>query len=266
MSPVPTEVLSPLLDDRVAANKRRAMTIMASVVVVLTAVLSLAGALLGAGLAGFLLTAALACGLAVTFYSRSVALVLTRSGARPADPVAHARLHNLVEGLCVTAGLPKPGLYVIDDQAPNAFAVGRSPRDAALVVTTGLTQALNRIELEGVLAHELSQVKSHDTLVSTLAAGLAGAVARVLPAPAGAGLARRATGPPRQALADVTAVSFTRYPPGLIAALEKLRDADTAVRSASAASAHLWLAPALAGGGVDTRPSLEERIAALQEL
>src|SRR3990170_4973231 len=101
------------------------------------------------------------------------------SHARPADPVEHARLHNLVEGLCIAGGLPKPRLYVVDDDAPNAFATGRDPRHAAVAVTTGLLAKLNRVELEGVLAHELSHIKNYDILVSTLAVTLVGVLTLV---------------------------------------------------------------------------------------
>src|SRR5687768_18491578 len=96
------------------------------------------------------------------------------SHARPASPTTYARLHNLVEGLCIAAGLPKPRIYVIEDDAPNAFATGRDPRHAAVAVTTGLMDKLTRIELEGVLAHELSHIKNYDILVSTLAVTLVG--------------------------------------------------------------------------------------------
>src|SRR5687768_4418514 len=99
------------------------------------------------------------------------------SHARPASPTTYARLHNLVEGLCIAAGLPKPRIYVIEDDAPNAFATGRDPRHAAVAVTTGLMEKLTRVELEGVLAHELSHVKNYDILVSTLAVTLVGVVA-----------------------------------------------------------------------------------------
>ncbi|CAN5243217.1 hypothetical protein BH18ACT4_BH18ACT4_14910 [soil metagenome] len=110
-------------------------------------------------------------------YWKSDAVALAVSRARPADPVEYARLHNLVEGLCIASGLPKPRVYVMDDAAPNAFATGRNPRHAAVAVTTGLLQKMNRIELEGVLAHELSHLKHYDLLVSTLAVTLVGVIA-----------------------------------------------------------------------------------------
>lgn len=249
-------------------------------------------------------------------YWRSDAIALAVSHARPADPVAHARLHNLVEGLCIAGGLPKPRVHVIEDPAPNAFATGRDPKHAAIAVTTGLLERLNRVELEGVLAHELSHIKSYDILVSTLAVTLVGVVTLVadialrflwwggprhrdddsgggggplglvlgaagfillLVAPLVAKVMQASVSREREALADVSGVALTRYPPGLIAALEKLRDDTTVVHSASRATAHLWIeAPVARTSGegrqvwlnrlFDTHPPLTERIEALREL
>ena len=99
------------------------------------------------------------------------------SRAHPAADEEYPRLHNLVEGLCIAGGLPKPRLYVVDDPSPNAFATGRNPKHAAIAVTTGLLEKMNRVELEGVLAHELSHIKNYDILVSTLAVTLVGVIA-----------------------------------------------------------------------------------------
>src|SRR5690554_7395362 len=101
------------------------------------------------------------------------------SRARPADPQTYARLHNLVEGLCIASGVPKPRIYVIDDPSPNAFATGRNPKNAAVAFTTGLLEKMNRVELEGVVAHELSHIKNYDILVSTLAVTMVGVVALI---------------------------------------------------------------------------------------
>src|SRR5690242_20955339 len=109
------------------------------------------------------------------FYSDRVALAASR--AKPAEGPEYQRYHNLVEGLCIAAGLPKPRIYIVDDPAPNAFATGRNPKHAAIAVTTGLLAMMNRVELEGVVAHELSHIKNYDILVSTLAVTLVGAVA-----------------------------------------------------------------------------------------
>jgi heat shock protein HtpX len=248
-------------------------------------------------------------------YWKSDSVALAMSHARPADPVQYARLHNLVEGLCIAAGLPKPRVYVIDDAAPNAFATGRDPRHAAVAVTTGLLEKMNRIELEGVLAHELSHVKNYDILVSTLAVTLVGVVALLadfslrflwwggprrrdregqggagpaailavlgfvllLLAPLVARLMQFAVSRRREALADATGVSLTRYPPGLISALEKLKADTTVVESSSRATAHLWIESPLARRPdegrlsrlnrlFDTHPPLDERIQALKEI
>jgi heat shock protein HtpX len=248
-------------------------------------------------------------------YWKSDAVALAMSHARPADPVEHARLHNLVEGLCIAGGLPKPRVYVINDPAPNAFATGRNPRHAAVAVTTGLLEKMNRVELEGVLAHELSHVKNYDILVSTLAVTLVGVVVLMsdfalrfmwwggprsrdrerdegggpqaifaivgivllLLAPLAARLMQFAVSRRREALADISGVAMTRYPPGLVAALEKLKDDTTVVESSSRATAHLWIESPLARTKeegrmsrlnrlFETHPPLEERIQALKEL
>jgi heat shock protein HtpX len=270
--------------------------------------------LLGFGIAGLIIAFAVAGASSLFAYWKSDAVALRMSHARPADPVEYARLHNLVEGLCIAAGLPKPRVYVIDDPAPNAFATGRDPRHAAVAVTTGLLEKMNRVELEGVLAHELSHVKNYDILVSTLAVTMVGVIVLLsdwtlrflwwgggrrrgsrdngggpaaalalvgfvllLLSPLIAQLMQFAVSRRREALADVSGVSLTRYPPGLISALEKLREDTTVVHSSSRATAHLWIESPLARDPsegrlsrlnrlFDTHPPLEERIAALKEL
>ena len=271
--------------------------------------------LLGFGLVGLAVALAVAAVGAGVAYWKSDSIALAMSHARPADPTTQARLHNLVEGLCIAAGLPKPRIYVIEDDAPNAFATGRNPRHAAVAVTTGLMDKLTRIELEGVLAHELSHIKNYDILVSTLAVTLVGVVTLLtdfslrflwwggprhrddsraggagpsaalalvgfvllLVAPLMAKLMQATISRRREALADVSGVTLTRYPPGLISALEKLRDDTTVVHSSSRATAHLWVESPLARTPdegrlsrlnrlFDTHPPLEERIQALKEL
>ncbi|HEX7442833.1 MAG TPA: M48 family metallopeptidase, partial [Acidimicrobiales bacterium] len=209
-------------------------------------------------------------------YWNSDKVALALSHAVPADQQTYARLYNLVEGLCIASGLPQPKLYIVDDPAPNAFATGRDPKHASIAVTSGLLTKMNRIELEGVLAHELSHVKNYDILVSSIAVCLVGVVAAlsdfgvrwfifggsrrnnnggdggnalvlvaafvvILLAPLMAMLMQLAVSRRREALADVSAVEMTRYPPGLISALEKLRDDHTEVRTSSRATAHLWI-------------------------
>ena len=271
--------------------------------------------LLGNGLVGLFVALVVAGIGSFAAYWKSDSVALAMSHAHPADPVQYARLHNLVEGLCIAAGLPKPRVYVIDDPAPNAFATGRDPKHAAVAVTTGLLEKMNRIELEGVLAHELSHVKNYDILVSTLAVTLVGVVvlmsdfalrflwwggprhrddksdggggagailalvgfALLVLTPLVARVMQFAVSRRRESLADISGVALTRYPPGLIAALEKLKDDTTVVHSSSRATAHLWIESPLArrpdAGRLswvnrlfDTHPPLEERIEALKEL
>lgn len=271
-------------------------------------------ALLGYGTAGLVVALVFAGVGSFLAYWKSDAVALAMSHARPADPVQYARLHNVVEGLCIAAGLPKPRVYVIEDVAPNAFATGRNPRNAAVAVTTGLLEKMNRVELEAVLAHELSHVKNYDILVSTIAVTLVGIVALLsdwglrflwwggprhrddrtqgggpgaivavlgfallLITPLIARLMQLAVSRRRESLADFSGVSLTRYPPGMISALEKLRDDTTVVHSASKATAHLWIEQPTAQTKEEgrtawfnrlfnTHPPLDERIAALREL
>jgi heat shock protein HtpX len=269
-------------------------------------------ALLGYGPAGLVIAVVVAAGLAAVSYWKSDAIALAMSRAQPASVEEYPRLHNIVEGLCIAAGLPKPRLYIVQDDAPNAFATGRDPKHAAVAVTTGLLDKMNRIELEAVLAHELSHVKNYDILVSTLAVTMVGAVALLsdigirslwfgggrrrdsnsggagaiilvlalvflVVAPIAAKLMQLAVSRRRETLADFSGVEMTRYPPGMVAALEKLRDDTTVVASGSRATAHLWIEQPMArtkeegsfarlNGLFNTHPPLEERIAALREL
>jgi heat shock protein HtpX len=228
------------------------------------------GLLLGAGPTGLVVAVVVAGTAAVAAWWGSDAVALRMSHARPATEADCPRLHNLVEGLCIAVGLPKPRLYLVDDDAPNAFATGRDPHHAAVAVTTGLLDKLSRVELEGVLAHELSHVRNYDTQVSTLAVTLVGVTTfgRLL----GLVVSRR-----RELVADVSGVSLTRYPPGLISALERLCDEPTAIQSVARATAHLWFEPPPARGESKgrgawrnrlshTHPPLEDRLNALREL
>ncbi len=223
------------------------------------------GALLAA-LAGPILlvvAAVVALVLAVVAYLYADRLVLGLSHARPVSADEEPRYHNLVEGLCVSAGLPKPDLYVVDDAVPNSFATGRGPAHAAIVVTTGLLQKLSRMELEGVVAHELAHIRSNDILVTTLGTALV-----ALPLMPAGGLAGRAmaalVGRGRERDADIYGVRLTRYPPGLAAALEKVRLDGPGAAATSRATAHLWISSPL--DATDGAGRLDARIAALRDM
>ena len=251
-----SSVVTDPLQHHAAANRRRASLLLAAIGGALFVVLWLVLAVAGLPLVGILAAAAIAGGVVALLLVHADEHALARCGAAPADPLVHARFHNVVEGLCVAAGLPKPSLHVVlDEEAPNALALGREPRTAALVVTSGLLEKLTRIELEGVVAHELTHIKGADSLVSTIAIATVG---RVAP-----GLVAKAAGGSHETLADVTGVALTRYPPGLISALEKLRDDPSVLRSSDRAIAHLWIEAPVAD---PTCPPLEERIQALREL
>ena len=299
--------------DLIAANKRRSVVLIATFIGIVVLVGAAVGILIGYGLAGTIIALLVSGAVAFLSYWKADSIALSVSRAHPADPQTYRRLYNLVEGLCIASGLPKPRIYIIDDPAPNAFATGHNPRHAAIAVTTGLLEKMNRVELEGVLAHELSHIKNYDILVSTLAVTMVGAVALLtdftirmmwwnggrvrrdgdqsdsnnplafigfallIIAPILAKLMQAAISRRREGLADVSACQMTRYPPGLISALEKLKADSTVTHSASRATAHLWIEQPMPGvqeGGrlgwinrlFDTHPPLEERIETLREL
>ncbi len=301
------------MHDLVRSNKRRSAALVVGFVVIVALVGAAIGFLVGNGPLFTVVALVVSAAIAFASYWKADAIALRVSRAEPADPQQYQRLHNLVEGLCIAAGLPKPGVYVVDDPAPNAFATGRNPDHAAIAVTTGLLDKLNRVELEGVVAHELSHIRNYDILVSTLAVTMVGAVALLsdmairmmwwnggrvsrrgdrsdstnplayvgfallIVAPLLAKAMQATISRSRETLADVSACQMTRYPPGLISALEKLQDDTTVTHSASTATAHLWIEQPMSGVGdagrlqgvhklFDTHPPLDERIALLREL
>ena len=143
--------------EQIAANKRRSAFLIFIFALIVAGVVVAINFLISGGVVGFVIAAVIAITLSFVSYFNSDKVALRMSRAHPADPREYARYHNLVEGLCIAAGLPKPRLYVINDAAPNAFATGRNPKHSALAVTTGLLQLMNRTELEGVIAHELGR-------------------------------------------------------------------------------------------------------------
>jgi heat shock protein HtpX len=275
------------LYEQITANKRKTAFLIFIFVLFLFLVGLAFSVLLNGGIVGIVIVALIVITSSVVSYLNSDKVALKMSHAKPADPKTYARYHNLVEGLCIASGLPKPRLYVIDDPAPNAFATGRNPKHAAVAVTTGLLEKMNRVELEGVLAHELSHIRNYDILVMTIAVTMVGLVALLADfflrfmfftggrggrndnnsnnpagavlgllgimlmvfAPLIARLMQMSVSRQREYLADASGVQLTRYPPGLISALEKLKGDQTVVHTASKATAHLWIE-----GPLDTEP------------
>ena len=273
------------MPDHISANKRRAASVVSTFVAVTVALGAVIGLLAGSVVFGLIASAALAAVMVLFTYSRADDVVLRVSRAVPASAEEHKRLFNVVDGLCIASGLPRPRVYVIADPAMNALATGLNPRSASIAVTTGLLESMNRVELEAVIGHQLARIRNHDTLAPTLAVTLIGAlplVAELLlrakwwnggrEARAGdrpvrsnpvaymglallgcsAGFARllRATSSPgRESLDDQAACQMTRYPPGLVSALGRLAGAPTVTHSATGATAQLWMAEPLSGVG-----------------
>ena len=300
--------------EQISANKRKTILLVFMFVVLLSAVGLAVDYFLRGGLVGLVIVAVIVTVSSFVSYFNSDKVALKMAHAQPADPVQYARYHNLVEGLCIASGLAKPRLYVVDDDAPNAFSTGRNPKHAAVAVTTGLLEKMNRVELEGVLAHELSHIRNYDILLMTLAVTMVGIIALVsdyflrimfwtggragrddnnsnnplgivfavlgfvllIFAPIIAALMQMAISRKREYLADASGVLLTRYPPGLISALEKLKDDHTSTHFASKATAHLWIEEPLDKSSnkgdtkwnhlFDTHPPIDDRIHALEQM
>jgi len=211
-------------------------------------------------------------------YWYSDKIVLTMSGAKAVDKENGRELYRLVENLCITAGLPLPKIYIIEDSAPNAFATGRDPKHAAIAVTSGILGKLEKAELEGVIAHELSHIGNRDILISTIATVLVGivvlladwfrrwsffggrrvnnndnnnnqlgliiailAIVFAILAPLFAQLLQLAVSRKREYAADADAALLTRYPEGLARALEKISGDQEPLEAANRATAHMYI-------------------------
>ncbi len=220
-------------------------------------------------------------GMSVTSYWFSDKIVLKMSNAKPVSKENAKELYNIVENLAITAGIPIPKIYIIDEPAPNAFATGRDPEHAVIAVTTGLLKRLDRAELEGVIAHELAHIGNRDMLVSTVAVILVGflsiasnfymrslwlgggrrnsdsranavfmilGIAFAILAPIAGTLMRLAISRKRELLADASGALLTRYPDALANALIKISSDQTPLPVASNTTAHLWFDDPFKGG------------------
>ena len=231
-------------------------------------------------------------------------LVITTSGAKPATKAQFPKYFRTVENLAIGAGLPTPKIYVINDPSPNAFATGRDPKHAVVAATTGLLGMMSDVELEGIIAHELSHIKNFDIRLMGVIAVLVGfvailsdlfiratffrdsddnrgnaiflviAIVLAILSPIAAMLIQTAVSRKREFLADASGSLLTRYPEGLASALEKLKNDHTAPRSASNATAHLFIenpfdnkkVKNMFTGLFNTHPPLEERIKILRSM
>jgi heat shock protein HtpX len=262
--------------DQINGNKLRSAALIAVFVLLVLAVGWGFGMATDWGVGGLGIALVVAFVMSWGSYWYSDRIVLSLSRARPVDRDLEPYLVNVVEGLSIAAGLPVPRAYVIDDPAPNAFATGRNPQNAAIAVTTGLVEKLDRLELEGVIAHELAHIKNYDTLVQTLAAVLAGTVVLlsdwlvrsfwwgggrrreggggqgqaifaviglvlVLVSPVFAALIQMAISRKREYLADASSALLTRYPAGLASALTKIAADTNRLQVANKATESLYI-------------------------
>jgi heat shock protein HtpX len=290
---------------QITSNRRNSVI----VIIGFLAVWLLAGVIVGGiaygssgAVVGAIILLLLGIGAALFSYYYGSATVLAAVGAQEADPGQYQQLYNIVQTLAIGDGLPVPKVYVMDDPSPNAFATGRDPNHAAVTVTTGLLQMMNREELEGVLAHEMSHIKNFDVrllLVVTTMIGLAALIASMywtgafrfrsrddravililaigvvftLIAFLVGPLMQLALSRQRESLADVSGVELTRNPVGLISALKKIAQNDKPPEKFNHAVAAMMIDNPTEHHGsffnhlFDTHPPIEERIAALEKI
>jgi heat shock protein HtpX len=248
-----------------AAALGRARAAYGAVGVLVGLVALFVGVLVGFGFLWALLVAILvgaAC--ATGLYLSADALAMRALGAERIAPGSHPRLENVLEGLSVAHGFRQPELHLIDDAAPNAAVVGRTPRSSCLILTTGLLERLGRVELEGVLAHELMRIRTRQPFLDVTVATL---IARPLGFAPGlsSSLARRVLDTDTLVLTDAAGAAITRYPPGLRGGLESIRSDGRVVKNNPRAYRHLWM-DVPEGAVVEPAFSLDDRIAVLHEL
>lgn len=266
--------------EQIASNKRRTFLLVLGAVVFLALIGYVIGVMTSSGPVGVILAIVVAVVMSLGSYFYGDRIVLASTRAREVTPQDEPRLHNIVEGLAIAAGIPKPRVYVVPERALNAYATGRDPDHSSIAITQGLLEAMNRVELEGVIGHELAHVQDRDILVGTVVATLVGAavliseffmrawfwgglggrrgsdrnggpvalvflavgIVMLILAPIVGQIIKLAVSRNREYLADAQGAMLTRYPPGLIGALRKIEAGSTIpMHSANNATAHLWL-------------------------
>jgi heat shock protein HtpX len=288
-----------------AANRRKTIGLLVGMGVLVWLVVYAALTYFGTSTAGIV---PIAVGIALVSvwgsYYGSDKLVLTMTGAKLIQESDNPKLFDLIHEVVIASGLPMPKVAIVIDSAPNAFATGRNPEHALIAFTTGILDAMDRDQLQGVIAHEMAHVANRDTLVSAVAATTAGAIAILsdmltrmmwfgggrdrnregggnplllvvslvilILAPLAAMMLKSAISRKRESLADATAVAFTRNPAGLRSALEVLAADSTVVQQRSTAVAHIWIESPLDAKSVSklfsTHPPIAERIAVLKSM
>jgi heat shock protein HtpX len=287
-----------MLQDQIKWNQRKSYALMFIVPLILLALIYVTGRMFVPRVSPFLI---LSGGIAVSViyvlfsYFKSDEMIIQVTGAQEAPETDYKQYHNLVEGLTVASGLPKPQLYIQDKPEINAFATGRKPEDGKICVTTGALEKLDKDELEGVLAHELAHIQNRDVMFMTLAVALIGVISILselllhsmwfgadddappwlaaaglllaVLAPVSARAVQLAMSRKREYLADATGAEMTRYPEGLAGALEKIQNQSTSMDSNKAVS-HLYFSNPFKNKAsfFSTHPPLEKRIERLRNM
>ena len=294
--------------DQISQNKRNSWLLVVVITIFLVALGYLIGEYWGRGYGYggiiFALVIAIISGL-VSYYG-GAGMILAMSKARRIEKKDHPQLFNVIDELSIAAGVPMPAVYIIDDTAPNAFATGRDPEHASIAITTGLLSKLNRDELQGVMAHELSHVQNRDILFSMMVGIMVGSIALIsdffvrsviwggrgrkkggdkgsgpliliglllaVLAPFFAKMLQLAVSRQREYLADASAALITRYPEGLASALEKIAGDKEVLEVANRATQHLYIVNPIkpfekrAKSLFSTHPPIEERVARLRSM
>lgn len=283
--------------DAIGSNKIKSVILVFLMVLLFFVLISLFSYIFDAGIFGIVFgIAILACYTGVSYFAGDK-VILSISRAKKAEKKEYLYLFNTVDGLAAAAQIPVPEIYIIDDPAPNAFATGRDPRHASLAVTSGLLKEMNRQELEGVIAHEISHIANYDVRFVMLAIVFAGVIALLsdfvwrsmyfggrserkggsglivlaiimaILAPIFSELIRFAISRQREFLADANGARMTRYPEGLASALEKISKINKPVSAATESTAPLYFSRPLTrnlGFLFSTHPPIEERVKRLR--
>lgn len=290
------------LEDQISSNKWKSILLLLIVPAILIGITLIIGAAWGNPFFGIIMGTGIALLYTIGMYQGGAQLVLAATNAKLADPHQFKGFHNLIEGLCIASGLPKPKLYVQPSPEINAFAAGKDTKNSVVCVTTGALDTLNKTELEGVLAHELSHIKNYDVRFMTIVVALVGAISMIsqmflyslwysgssgrksegsaifviiglalaILAPIAATLTQLAISRKREFLADASGAHMTRYPEGLASALEKIEKYNRGTMKVSGAVASLYISNPFSRDKVaswfSTHPALKERVKRLREM
>jgi heat shock protein HtpX len=289
--------------DQIASNRNKSLIIFSLFFVFVLLLGWVFGLVLEIGYLGVIIAFIIAVLMVFISYYHSDKIVMAISGAKEVKKSEYPYLYNVIDEMAIASGLPTPKKYVINDSAPNAFATGRDPEHSAICVTTGLLKKLKRLELEGVIAHEMSHIKNRDTLLQAITVVLVGVVTLLsdmilrsffwgrhrrdvgsagiiilvvglvlaILSPIIAQLVKLAISRKREFLADASAALMTRYPEGLASALEKIAKDKEPLEAANHATAHLYIANPFKEKGFltglfSTHPKIEDRVKALRAM